>query len=147
MRKVNLTIGLIFAFAFSICIFGCSYENNKNNSSNNQDETKLISTIPEQFMCFGSLYNQTNQLIDSTSFDLMIGYLINKSDIDMWKFKDNDESLVYAYDEDNGVYRFDLNNDLSNRFELFSNGKGNDFLAIKDVTNEYIIYKKMGGVN
>lgn len=77
----------------------------------------------------------------------MIGYLINKSDIDMWKFKDNDESIVYAYNEDNGGDRFDSNNDLSNRFELFSNEKGNDFLAIKDVTNEYIIYKKMGGVN
>lgn len=115
---------------------------NTEDQNNMQDEIMWISAVPTQFVCFGKIYYETNQ-IEAIEFDLMIGYLINEDEIDYWQKIDENEDVVYALDPGNGVYRINEESYLINRFELFAKSDNNyDYLAIKNITNDFVIYKK-----
>lgn len=112
---------------------------------NFDDETLLVATIPTEFMCFDEIYITNNEEIDTLAFGTMIGYLVNESDLDFWKSKDNNDNLVYAIG--NGVYRkiYEGQENLKNRYELYSQNEAYECLAIKGYTGNFILYYRQGG--
>lgn len=124
--------------------------NNNLSSDNNlnedfiEDNTMLVASIPQQFLFLGNIYHKTSNQVQLLEFNLFVGFLINESDLSFWETKDNDKSIMYALDNGNGVYRYEFDENLNNRFEIFSRGDDYDYLAVKDMTNEFIIYKKVG---
>lgn len=138
---------------FSVASCSCSKNNkteanisNANNSTSsntndgsNSSETMLVSSLPNSFT-----FQEKEYFIDrenkDTSLVTFLGYLINYNDLDKWKDYDNNPDLLYAFDYGNSLFRIDYENKLSNRFEVFYNGKDFEKLAIKDFSNDFIIF-------
>ena len=106
---------------------------NKNNVIRADDETMPVAIIPQEFTCFGESYISNNEEIETLIFGTMIGYLVNENELDFWKNDDNNNNLVYALDQSNGVFRHTYESNLGNRFELYSQDEKYDCLAIKIV--------------
>lgn len=113
------------------------------NDGSNSSETMLVSSLPNSFT-----FQEKEYFIDRENKDAslvtFLGYLINYNDLDKWKDYDNNPDLLYAFDYGNSLLRIDYENKLSNRFEIFYNGKDFEKLAIKEVSNDFIIFS-LGG--
>ena len=152
-NKNKIFRGLILVTSFFAV--SCSCKNNKetkdnvsntNNSTSsntndgsNSSETMLVSSLPNSFT-----FQEKEYFIDrenkDTSLVTFLGYLINYNDLDKWKDYDKNPDLLYAFDYGNSLLRIDYENKLSNRFEVFYNGKDFEKLAIKDFSNDFIIF-------
>lgn len=145
---------IVFCLFFSVLLLisSCSCEKNNNQSNehannNNLDtnknpdanETKLVSSLPNSFVCFDKEYIE-NQNIQNENLNVFLGYLINFNDLEKWKDFDNDSNIVYAFDYNNCIIRIDYENKLTNRFELFYDGLDYKSLAVKNVTNDLTIF-------
>ena len=157
MNKKNIFIILVFMSLFSVASCSCSKNNkteanisNANNSTSsntndgsNSSETMFVSSLPNSFT-----FQEKEYFIDrenkDTSLVTFLGYLINYNDLDKWKDYDNNPDLLYAFDYGNSLFRIDYENKLSNRFEVFYNGKDFEKLAIKDFSNDFIVFS-LGG--
>ena len=141
-NKMSILIIICFMFFFTSCSFKSS---NKNSVIEPDDKTMLVATIPQEFTCFGESYFSNNEEIETLTFGIMIGYLVNENELDFWKNNDNNNNLVYAFDQSNSVFRHTYESNLGNRFELYSQDEKNDCLAIKNCTGSYKLYYRQGG--
>ena len=114
--------------------------NNDINDDISDDETLLIESIPQEFVFLGEIYTIKRDAIDTSSFANMIGYLINEEDLTFWKTYDKNDDIMYAIDTGNGTYRHSFENNLKNRYELYTKDDSYDCLAIKDSSNTFIIF-------
>lgn len=157
MNKKVIFIILVFMSLFSVASCSCSKNNeteanisntNNSNSSNTNDdsntsETAYVAAIPNTFIFQEKEYFEDRENKD-TNFIVFLGYLINFKDLDKWKEFDNNPDLLYAFDYGNSTYRLDYENKLTNRFEIFYNGTDFENLALKDITNELLVFT-LGG--
>lgn len=148
---------LSICFLFSILFFtSCSSNQLFNsdslidsNSGNLNDETMLVASIPNEFMCFGEIYTTNHEEIEELKFGNMIGYLINENELDFWENIDNNSDIVYALDIGNAIYRYTYENEnnINNRFELYAQDEAYDCLAVKCSSNndKLMLYYRQGG--
>lgn len=144
---------IVFCLFFSVLLFISSCSCKKNNNQSNEhannnletnknpdaNETKLVSSLPNSFVCFDKVYIE-NQNIQNENLNVFLGYLINFNDLEKWKDFDNNSNIVYAFDYNNCIIRIDYENKLTNRFELFYDGLDYKSLAVKNVTNDLTIF-------
>ena len=114
--------------------------NSDMNDDVSDDETMLIAEIPQEFIFLEKVYTISDDTIDTSSFVNMIGYLINEDDLTFWKSYDKNDNIMYAIDTCNGTYRHSFENNLENRYELYTKDDSYKCLAIKDSSNTFIIF-------
>lgn len=121
--------------------------NNVTDDSNNDiddgvsdDESMLIAAIPHEFTFLGKVYTMSDDTIDASSFVNMLGYLINEEDLTFWKNYDKSDNIMYAIDTSNATYRHTFESNLENRYELYTKDDTYNCLAIKDYSNNFIIF-------
>jgi hypothetical protein len=148
--KSLLSICVLFnIFFFTSCGSKRLFESDSHeyyNSSNLNNDTMLVTSIPNEFVCFGNIYTINHEEVESLKFKKMIGYLINEKELDYWKNVDNNKDIVYALDMGNGIYRYTYENDMNNRFELYAQDEAYDCLAIKSPSNndKLMLYNRQG---
>ena len=137
MKKVVLTILILLLI---VSVAGCS---------NTPEHPVEYSSFQEKFKFDNAEYILIDEEIDRSSFTTLVGYLINAEDLEKWKSIDDDESLIYAIDEENSVYKYayDENDPLKNRFELFSSEIYEDYLALYHDWDSFTIFKKVQNEN
>lgn len=121
--------------------------NGIDSSDNLDDETMFVASIPNEFICFGEIYTSNNEEIKTLTFGTMIGYLVNENELDFWKSKDNSNDLVYALATGNGMFRktYEGEENLKDRYELYSQDETHDCLAIKGYTGDFKLFYRQGG--
>ncbi len=136
MKKIS------FLFLFVSLFFICSCSNNRINASSinskfgsnsditsnnnldnsfNEEDIFVDAILRQDFYLNGAHYvmNLEKKLSFDENYDLL-GYFVNACDLEYWMSFDNDPSLVYAVEEDSTLVRHHSNENLKNRFELYS---------------------------
>ncbi len=93
---------------------------NIDNSSN--EENIFVDVILRQDFYLDGVHYVMN-LEKKLSFDdsySLLGYFVNACDLEYWMSFDNNPSLVYAVEENSTLVRHHSNENLKNRFELYS---------------------------
>lgn len=142
MKKIIISI--IIISLLTLCIVGCT----KNESDDDKHKDIAIWVRPTEFTFLNTQYelidNKNDYELDTLSFTIFVGYIINTKDSEKWKAEDNDENINYALCDNIGVYvhSTEEKNRTIKRFELFSNGTDNLFLKVKGFSG-HDIYKKV----
>ncbi len=151
--KLFLVLGVILfsTFTFTSCNLNHSsinseFDSNSDITSNNVDnslyeEDIFVDAILRQDFYLNGVHYVMN-LEKKISFDEtydLLGYFVNACDLEYWMSFDNDSSLVYAVEENSTLVRHHLNENLKNRFELYSVDLPN---AIGLKCNDIYIYER-----
>ncbi len=142
-KKISVfTLFISMIFLFSACTSNTNSKYSSSIGDRLDDKPMLVASIPQEFMCFGKIYIDNNEEIETLGSGTMIGYLVNENELDFWKSKDNNNNLVYATGNDVFRKTDEGQENLKDRYELYSLDETYDCLAIKEYTGKFKLYSK-----
>jgi hypothetical protein len=135
IKRISYVILPIYFFSICSCTINHSYsssinnvsESNSNKELSNNTNNSITNDIAIEVILRHDFYlndvhyvlNLEKELSYDNSYNLL-GYFVNACDLEYWKSYDNNPYLVYAVEENSTLVRNNSNENLKNRFELYS---------------------------
>lgn len=119
-RKLLIFFVTLLSVSF---INACSNEENivVSSSNINTSDLYIIISLPLEFELDGIIYQaESGGTIPFSEDYELIGYFVNECDLEYWMEYDNNPSLKYVVDENNSLINRLFDEDLFDRFGLYS---------------------------
>lgn len=121
MRRSVLPLASALSFVFLVsCAANDKLSASITNSSSDDGDAFLVSEIPQNFYFQDKNFvRDKNAILSNDDITDFLGYFINQEDLEKWQENDQLDNIVYVIDINNSIYNYDLDGNLTNRFELF----------------------------